>query len=148
MRRECCCPTSSYGIYIPHLEQPCTLPASILGILSLSKLWMWSIFELFKEQAINCWQGWNNKHSFAKKKIIYILIVLSSSSDFGCNWVKAGTKHNAIEEKLEVIEEQFDLDEEDEITMRVFGKNELSEVKYISSLHSMWQIIQIWRHQS
>ena len=72
-----------------------------------------------------------------QKKIIYILIVLSSSSDFGCNWVKAGTKHNAIEEKLEVIEEQVDLDEEDKITMRVFGKNELSEIKYISSLHSM-----------
>ena len=60
---------------------------------------------------------------FCKKKIVYIFIVLSSSSDFGCNWVKAGTKHNAIEEKLEVIEEQVDLDEEDEITMRVFGKN-------------------------
>ena len=37
--------------------------------------------------------------------------------------MKAGLKHNAIEEKLEVIEEQVDLDEEDEITMRVFGKN-------------------------
>ena len=72
-----------------------------------------------------------------QQKIIYLLIVLSSSSDFGCNWVKAGTKHTAVEEKLEVIEEQVDLDEEDEITMRVFGKNELSEIKYISSLHSM-----------
>ena len=52
--------------------------------------------------------------------------------------MKAGLKHNAVEEKLEVIKEQVDLDEEDEIiTMRVFGKNELSEVKYISSLHSM-----------
>ena len=64
---------------------------------------------------------------FCQKKFIYIFIVLSSSSDFGCNTianrVKAGTKHNAIEEKLEVIEEQVDLDEEDEITMRVFGKN-------------------------
>ena len=74
---------------------------------------------------------------FCQKKFIYIFIVLSSSSDFGCNRVKAGTKHNAIEEKLEVIEEQVDLDEEDEITMRVFGKNELSEIKYISSLHSV-----------
>ena len=72
-----------------------------------------------------------------QQKIIYLLIVLSSSSDFGCNWVKAGTKHTAVEEKLEVIEEQVDLDEEDEITMRVFGKNELSEIKYISSLHSV-----------
>ena len=36
--------------------------------------------------------------------------------------MKAGTKHTAVEEKLEVIEE-VDLDEEDEITMRVFGKN-------------------------
>ena len=60
---------------------------------------------------------------FCQKNFIYIFIVLSSSSDFGCNRVKAGLKHNAIEEKLEVIEEQVDLDEEDEITMRVFGKN-------------------------
>ena len=37
--------------------------------------------------------------------------------------MKAGTKHTAVEEKLEVIEEQVDFDEEDEITMRVFGKN-------------------------
>ena len=60
---------------------------------------------------------------FCKKKIVYIFIVLSSSSDFGCNWVKSGTKHNAVEEKLEGIKEQVGLDEEDEITMRVFGKN-------------------------
>ena len=60
---------------------------------------------------------------FCKKMFISILIVLSSSSDFGCNWVKAGLKHNAVEEKLENIEEQVDLDKEDEITMRVFGKN-------------------------
>ena len=37
--------------------------------------------------------------------------------------MKAGLKHNAVEEKLENIEEQVDLDKEDEITMRVFGKN-------------------------
>ena len=40
--------------------------------------------------------------------------------------MKAGTKHNVIEEKLEVIEEQVGLDEEkeeDEVTMRVFGEN-------------------------
>ena len=67
-----------------------------------------------KQQALFC------NHN---KKFIYILIVLSSSSDFGCNWVKAGLKHNAVEEKLENIEEQVDLDKEDEITMRVFGKN-------------------------
>ena len=63
---------------------------------------------------------------FCKKKIVYIFIVLSSSSDFGCNWVKSGTKHNAVEEKLEGIEEQVGLDEEkeeDEITMRLFGEN-------------------------
>ena len=47
MGRECCCPKSSDGIYTPCLEQACTLPASILGILALLKLWMWSIFELF-----------------------------------------------------------------------------------------------------
>ena len=37
--------------------------------------------------------------------------------------MKAGTKHNAIEEKLDVIEEQVGLDEEkeeDEVTMRKF----------------------------
>ena len=67
-----------------------------------------------KQQALFC------NHN---KKFIYILIVLSSSSDFGCNWVKAGLKHNAVEEKLENIEEQVDLDKEDEITVRVFGKN-------------------------
>ena len=51
---------------------------------------------------------------------------MSGSSDFGCNGVKAGTKLNAIEEKLEVIEDQVGLDEEkeeDEVTMRVFGEN-------------------------
>ena len=38
--------------------------------------------------------------------------------------MKAGTKYNAIEEKLEVIEEQVGLDEEkEEVTMRVFGEN-------------------------
>ena len=37
--------------------------------------------------------------------------------------MKSGTKHNAVEEKLEGIKEQVGLDEEDEITMRVFGKN-------------------------
>ena len=40
--------------------------------------------------------------------------------------MKALTKHNAIEEKLEVIEEQVGLNEEKEeyeVTMRVFGEN-------------------------
>ena len=82
---------------------------------------IWAIFRTsnqllarMKQQALFC------NHN---KKFIYILIVLSSSSDFGCNWVKSGTKHNAVEEKLEGIKEQVGLDEEDEITMRVFGKN-------------------------
>ena len=41
------------------------------------------------------------------------------------NGVKAGTKYNEIEEKLEIIEEQVGIDREkevDEITMRVFGE--------------------------
>ena len=47
MGRECCCSTSSDGICTPCREQACILPASILCILALLKLWMWSIFELF-----------------------------------------------------------------------------------------------------
>ena len=51
------------------------------------------------------------------------MFYLTRFPDFVCNGVKAGTKHNAIEEKLEVIEEQVGLDEEkeeDEVTMRKF----------------------------
>ena len=51
---------------------------------------------------------------------------MSGSSDFGCNGVKAGTKHNEIEEKSEVIEGQVGLNKEeevDEITLSVFGEN-------------------------
>ena len=41
------------------------------------------------------------------------------------NGVKAGTKYNAVDEKIEVIEEQIGIDREkevDEVTMRVFGE--------------------------
>ena len=78
MGRECCCSTSSDGIYTPRLEQAFTLPASILGILALLKLWMWSIFKLFLEQAINWWQGWNKKHSFDG----YILVPVGTFSQW------------------------------------------------------------------
>ena len=38
--------------------------------------------------------------------------------------MKAGTKHTAVEEKLEVIEEQVDEERgKDEVTMGVFGEN-------------------------
>ena len=46
---------------------PTYLRGCILGILAHLELCMWSIFELFLEQAINCWQGWIKKHSFEQK---------------------------------------------------------------------------------
>ena len=63
------------------------------------------------------------EHSFAQKEY-FLCFILSGSSDFGSSsWMKAG-RLKAIEEKLEVIEEQVDEERgKDEVTIGVFREN-------------------------